>query len=404
MCFAGKIRLFCRRFYLKLACPAEPGRAKAARLGKQELMPHNNEQGKPSYRRKRRRNRLIALLLALAAAVYSGLWYFIADRAADKLAAAIGRAALNGVDIRCRDLQKSGYPLRVSISCIGLSVAQQSSAAAEKTGRHGGQIMSGKAGAPAFRSAYLTAGAPVYAPHWLLAEIGAPAVLELPGSRPITADWQKLQCEGDCAAAPPRNITISAESLSIGNLPFLPPPAPLTADFIRLGSKKRNGDKAVFTLSFNDLLLPYIFPGGRAALPKADGSLEIIGDRAEAFYARLPQLLHQAGTSWLRGQSLHIKKLVLTFADGGGFSLSGPLAITPDGRINGKITVSIADAAALLRTIRSVFPAQADNLESLFFVLNSMPKNDKGEPQLVLDIMGSHMRIGFIKLGKIPPL
>jgi len=53
---------------------------------------------------------------------------------------------------------------------------------------------------------------------------------------------------------------------------------------------------------------------------------------------------------------------------------------------------------------RRSFAPLADNLESLFFVLNSMPENDKGELQPVLDIIGSHRRIGFIKPGKIPPL
>ncbi|KAA6404627.1 hypothetical protein DPQ22_09110 [Candidatus Tokpelaia sp.] len=415
MCFFGKIRLFCLRFYLKLGFWPEPAALKAVKFEDQALMSHKNGQGHIKSRGRRRRSLILAVIL-LFAAIYSGFWYFMAGRVENNLIAYIGQAAVEGVDIRCGDLRKSGYPLRLAISCAGLSIDKESavpgwaetniileSGAAAKEG--GGAVPgSGNAGALIFRSSYLTAGAPVYAPHWILAEMGAPALLKLPYSRVIEADWQKLQCEGDCAAGRPRNIDISAEKLVIGNLPFLPDKALLSADFLRFGSKKRDGGKLSFSLSFDDLSVPYLFSGAYIALPPADGSLDIICDKAGDFYAGLRQVLRRPDKTWLRGKSGEIRKLVLSFKNGGGLALSGPVAVTDNGRVNGKITISLTDSTALMRTARSVFPNQADNLESLFFVLNSMPKNKKGEPQLVLEIIDSHMRLGFLKLGKIPPL
>lgn len=379
-------------------------------------MPQLEEQGTAKRRRasSRRSHKMLFAFFCLAVLIYSVFWYFMAERVERRAAAALGQAALSGADMRCRDLSKSGYPLRFAIACDGFSAisaadgrnppASPADITAWLAGASGAGIGK-KDGVSAFRSRALVIGAPVYAPHWISVELTAPAALKLPYAPLIEAEWQSLRAEGDFSARALRNFSLAAENLAVYHLPFLQGAgggAPLTADFFRFDSRKTAEDKAAFTLSFDNASMPY--PPARGPLPKCDGFADIAVDKAEDFYADMRQFLRRPDWAALRGKSAKLNALVLAFEQGGGLSLSGPLAVADNGRVNGRITIAVNDAPALLRTIRAVFPEQADNLESLFFVIGSMPKNARGEPQLTLNIADSHMRIGFLKLGKIPPL
>lgn len=370
-------------------------------------MPHETEpeifaeaeKGLPGRAKKRCALWVWLAAAALIAALYSGFWYFMAGRVADNLTAFMAQAGQNGVAIRCADLRKSGFPLRLDLACSALAVSADAPpakiAAAANTEQNS---------AFAFHSGFVSAGAPVYAPHWVALEMGAPAALKLPMFKEIKADWQTLRCEGDFTARHPRNLTFTAEKPIISNLPFKSSGAPLAADFIRFSTKRQADDKALFSLSFDNLSVPYALSGTAGALPAADGAAELTINHADAFYAALPRLLQNGDTALLRGRSGNVHRAQLSFAPGGGFTFSGPFSVAENGRISGRITLAVNDAQALLRTVRSVWPDQADNLKSLFFVLNSMPKNALGEPELTLDIEDGRIHMGFLRLGKIPPL
>jgi len=355
----------------------------------------------PMPRRRSRAWRWLAALVILAAAAYSIFWYIMAGRVADNLTGFIIQAGQNGVDIRCPGLRKSGFPLRLDLSCSSLAVAQKPALHAAGGGNAGLSANSGFS----YAGGFVSAGAPVYAPHWISLALGAPASLKLPGlPQPLAAGWQNLECEGDFTARHPRNLSLSAEKPSIAHLPFISRGAAVAADFIRFDSRQKADGRAALTLSFDNLAVPYSESGEQKQLPAAEGAADIRIEDGAAFYAILPQLLQSGDTSLLRGRKGEIRQIALNFAGGGGVSLAGPFSVAEDGRLNGEISLTIKDSAALLRTMRAVAPAQADNLEKLFFVLNAMPKNAAGEPQLPLYIHNGRVQVSFLRLGKLPRL
>jgi len=339
--------------------------------------------------------------------IYSIVWYIMAGRVADKLTDFMAQTGQNGVDIHCADLRKSGFPLRLDLSCSGFSVMQKPAAgdnapAAPDLANIIAQVNDDKAFS--YRGGFVSAGAPVYAPHWISLALGAPAHIKLPNMPIIEANWQSLQCEGDFTARHPHNLSLTAEKLSLANLPMIYHGGPVAADFIRFDSHQEPGNQARLTLSFDNLSAPYSEAGAEKQLPQADGALDFSIADGDSFFAVLPRLIQSGDTSLLRGRSGVIRGMTLDFASGGGISFSGPFSVADDGRLNGDISLTVKDSAALLRTMRAAAPAQADNLDKIFFLLNAMPKNARGEPELPLRIHKGRLQIGFLSLGKLPRL
>jgi|GEM_PF-976795 len=378
------------------------------------MMAEVDARGYAPARRKARWPWIALIILILLGVIYSGFWYYLAGKVTDNINNIIAKSASDGVTVNCRDFRKAGFPLRLDVSCSSLSVEGSQQAAGGSALRQdavgallaeSGNNQNNNDGLFAFHSGFVTAGSSVLEPHWLSLEMGAPATLKLPGLiRPIEANWQSLKSEGDFTAKTPRNISVSMEKPSISDLPFFRAGEAVSANYIRFESHEQDADKADFSLAFDNLALPYSIDSKEGILPAADGAAEVSMDNGDDFYAMLPQLIHSGDAGLLRGKSGNLQKLNLAFENGGGVTLSGPFSVADNGKLNGRITIEVDDPAALVRTISSVFPDQADNLNSLAFVINAMPKGSKNNPRITLDIHDGHMRMGFLKLGKIPPL
>lgn len=330
---------------------------------------------------KSRRKRFVMFAVsALLVIIYSTFWYIMAGRVQERVSSNLQLSEQYGITAHCENLHKTGYPLRIAMACDRLTWSRP------LLGIN-------------FASQLFVAGAPVYAPHWISLDITAPVTLQLPGFTLLQGNWKGMRLEADLDNRQLDNLAVAIDQLQISPATPDSEEKPVTADFIRLDADKRDGLLNV-RLSFDKLLLPFELKTSGKTIPAMDGVVELTLDNPESLYkADYSPLLNR-----LRGHSGTVSKALFKLESGGQLSVSGPFSVTDEGLLNGQFTVAVGDTSAMMRTMRTLFPEYAGNLETLFFALNSMPKNEKGEPRLVFDITGGKARMGFIRLGNIAPL
>lgn len=330
--------------------------------------------------KKRRKRFVILAIIALLVIFYSAFWYIMAGKVQDQVSATLQLTEQYGIKVRCENLHKTGYPLRIAMACDTLTWSRP------LFGVY-------------FASKLFVAGAPVYAPHWISLDIAAPVTLELPGLKPMKGEWKGLRLEADLGGSELDNIAVAVDGLQIRNVTAAGQSKPVAAEFVRLDADKRD-DMLNIRLSFDRLQIPFLLKQSGRAVPAMNGMVELALDHADRFQEQVGGSLIKQ----IRGHSGNLSKAVFNMESGGRLAVSGPFSVSEDGLLSARLTVAVGDSAAMMRTVRTLFPEQADNLETLFFALNSMPKNEKSEPQLVFDITDGKARMGFIKLGRIPPL
>jgi len=329
----------------------------------------------------RRKRFIMFTVILLLVIVYSTFWYIMAERVQERVSANLQSSHQHdGTEAHCENLHKTGYPLRIAIACDTLTWSRP------LLGIN-------------FTSNLFVAGAPVYAPHWISLDITAPVTLELPGFNRLQGQWESMRIEADFDNRRLDNIALAIDQLQISDATVADPEKPVTADFIRLDADNRN-DALNIRLSFDKLLLPLFLKGQSREMPAMDGVVELTLDNAASFYIPADgPLLNR-----IRGHSGKLSKVTFNMKSGGRLTVSGPFSVSRDGILSGQFTVAVGDSSAMMRTIRNLFPEQSNNLETMFFALNSMPKNEKGELQLVFNVLEGKVRMGFIRLGKIPSL
>jgi len=323
--------------------------------------------------------KIALILIGLVGILYSGVWFVFSHllhHYADEALQALNDSGQQHVI--CENLRKNGYPLRIALVCDRVEWQEHSQQFTLKLGE-------------------IVAGAPIYAPSWRTLTIEAPGSFTAPDFGTIDALWQHLTLNADFDKGEPQDVILAIEDLRLKL-----PESVIQADFIRLQLKHAPGHQIqaplYADLSFEALRLP--LESGQN-LPAISGEVKISLTPEEAAYPLAQALWPDA----LRGARGHVEKAALNFVSGGGVLLTGDFSFSAAGALSGKFTLTVRQATALNQNARKILaPNQAGNLESLFFALNAMPKNEKGEPTIPLQIDEGQVRAGFIPLGTLSPL
>jgi len=323
---------------------------------------------------------LLPAVIMLLVIIYSTFWYIMARRVQERVSANLQSSQQYGITAHCENLRKTGYPLRIAMACDTLTWSRPLFGIS-------------------FTSNLFVAGAPVYAPHWISLDITAPVMLELPGLKLLEGRWKTMQLEADLDKNRLDSIALAVDQMVISNETATGSEKPVAADFIRIDADKHD-DAFNIRLSFDKLLLPFVLYRMNGNIPAMDGVVELQLDNAGSFYMPADGPL----VNRIRGHSGNVSKAVFSMESGGRLTVSGPFSVSQEGVLSGRFTVAVGDSSAMMRTLRNLFPEQASNVETIFFALNTMPKNEKAETQLVFDVVDGSVRMGFIRLGDIPPL
>jgi len=356
--------------------------------------------------------------VGLIAVLYSILWFFLTYLLHDYVGEELQHLNEGRAQLECENLRKSGYPLRLGLTCDRLRWRDEVNGYSLTTGG-------------------VIAGAPLYAPSWQFAELSAPLYFDAAGFGQIEVLWHSLVLTTHITDEVLQDLAVSIDNFHLtfeGNQHNIPAQERLSlgwepvfgtkktgetkeqawlseslsetkevkstlvaeADFVHLKIRKDEQRLKVF-LSFDALRLPDNY----GDLPTTTGELVLNLERDGGVFD-----IFDKGNSpladLLRGRSGQLEKMELHFASGGGVFVEGAFHISFSGTLSGQLNMHLFENAALLRTMRTYFPKQAHNLESLFFALNAMPKDAQGNPILTITLDEGRLRMGFIPLGVLP--
>lgn len=324
------------------------------------------------------------MLIIIAAVLYSGLWYFASQFVQNEMVRVIDHAQNGQNIILCDDISKAGYPLRVGVSCNSFSYRQAPVGVAISTEK-------------------LKATAPIYALTWAELSVSSPALIDIPGFLPLSANWKELKLAGDINKPIPDNIILETEDINVAVKGGTDDGQKLfSAGLLRLDAQGMNSDLSA-NFAFDKAQLQFAVPHSNVTLPLIEGIVRIKLKDAYQLFEGNPANVNDFRTL-LRGHNGIIEQAELKLESGGKFTLSGPFSIDQNGYLDATFDLAVGDQAALLRSSRMLFPSQAQNMNAVFFVINSMPKNQNGEPIFKVIIKNGKARLGFIKLGNISPI
>jgi len=320
----------------------------------------------------RRRLFWLAAFVVVLFAIYSGGWFYLADRVRSEADKAVATLNKRGVEAGCANLQVSGYPLSFTVSCDNLAYEDDSKNIAASAGS-------------------FNAAAQIIQPLSPVANLRGPLRTSVPGMMPLWIDWDNLQANAKLWYPLPQRISLQAEGLSGQTDPADDTdPVQLFSAGKASGQLQPNGVDLDYLGSFGDLEIDPDAIGGRV-LPALDAS----GD------ATLKNGVALIGTQVksLRGQAIEIRALDLSSGTAR-ITVSGPLSVDADGLIDADLMIRIKDPKAVAVILGTAIPEQKSQIEQGFAALALLGK----EPSMPLKVVKGKASLGFIPLGKIKPV
>ncbi|KQU96190.1 hypothetical protein ASD99_26020 [Mesorhizobium sp. Root695] len=320
----------------------------------------------------RRRLLWLAAFIVVLFAIYSGGWFYLADRVRNEADKAVATLNKTGVEAGCANLQVSGYPLSFTVSCDNLAYEDDARNIAASAGS-------------------FNAAAQIIRPLSPVANLRGPLRTSVPDMVPLWIDWDNLQANVKLWWPLPRRISLEAEGLSGQTDPADDTdPVQLFSAGKASGQLQPNGKDIDYIGSFGDLEIDPNAIGGRV-LP----ALDVSGD------VTLKNGVALIGTQVksLRGQAIEIRSLDLSSGTAR-ITVSGPLSVDAEGLINANLMIRLKDPKAVAAILGAAITEQKSQIEQGFAALAVLGN----EPSMPLKVVKGKASLGFIPLGKIKPV
>lgn len=314
---------------------------------------------------------LAALVLVLFA-IYSGGWFYLADRLKSEADQAVARLGSKGIAAGCANLTVSGYPMSFTVSCDNIAYEDDTRKVAASTGS-------------------FNAVAGITGPLSPVADLRGPLRTMAPGMPPLFINWDQLHANAKVWWPLPKSISLQAEGLNAETDPQdESDPVQLFSAGEAAGELQPVAQDVKYIGGFGDLEINADAIGGRA-LPPLDGSGEVTLKNGVALIAAPPKSL--------RGQSIDIAKLDLS-SGSARITVSGPVSVDAEGLIDANLTIKLKDPKAVALILGGAIPEHKSEIEQGFAAIAMLGK----EPSMPLRIVKGKASLGFIPLGKIKPV
>ena len=328
----------------------------------------------PNYSR---RIKWLGIFVAVIAALYSALWFWGAAKAKEELGKALADSARSGQTADCSNLDIKGFPFRVGVFCDHITFSDP------------GQNISASLGA-------LRSAAQIYNPMQGIVELDGPLELSLPGGNKIKADWSLLHASARVSTPLPKRSSIEIRDISV-SLPSKSDTPVFKSANIQ-AHFRTEGNNIGLAASTLDMQIDPALTQGRIIPPfNVDADIEIKDGVALAISGKrnLVELL--------RGQSGTLRTIGLNFSAGGGFKLSGPVALDQNGLLSADLAITFSEANKLGATIEKIAPELAAYIAPSLSLAASTAKPGE-DPKIEVTIRNGKASIGIIPLGQIPAL
>lgn len=140
-------------------------------------------------------------LLLIAAAVWSGFWFYAASQVGVQADAWRAQEAKSGRNYDCAKRTVAGFPFRLEIACEGASVALVSQTASNTP-------FTAKLGE-------ILVVAQIYDPKLVIAQFASPASVVIPEQSPLRVDWSKARASVVGLPAVPQRGSIVFDDVAI---------------------------------------------------------------------------------------------------------------------------------------------------------------------------------------------
>lgn len=309
----------------------------------------------------------LGVFVVVLVAAYTAAWFYAAGKFEQAAKQAIADLNRDDVSVKCANPSARGFPFRLGLFCDSVVAADN---------RQGANLTAG-----AFRSA-----AQIYNPWHIVGELDSPARVEAPGLGAIELDWDLLHASTRLAEPLPDRSSLEARKISAKR-----EGAALFAADNMQAHMRPNGPDLDLALSFDALALDKALVDGRD-LPAISGTADVTVKDGVALLV--------SGEKGLRGRSGTIRGLTLSTGADAGFSLSGDFAVDQEGLLDAQFQLAIRNTSALAKAAEQAFPEARDNIRTASSGLTLLGQN----PTMPLRIVKGRATLGFIPLGRIPPL
>jgi len=327
----------------------------------------------------RPRTKIIALgvTLVVAAVAYTGVWFYFAGKLESRASAFVAALTGQGIDAACTNLDVGGYPFEMGLSCDSVTATDE---------RYG-----------SFEAGAMHSVAQIGQPNHIVSTLDGPMKATGADGTSIAADWSSFGTSTVFGSVGLLRGDVQAKAFKATvKSPELPAPVDITSPELEAHTRRNGADlDAAFTVN----RLAVKGSGPLAGLPASDISgVATLDGMAQLLSGRQPVPEHL-----LRGTSGTLRTLTADIGKGATVSVSGPFSFDAKGRLSGTFDVKLANLEAWQAAARSILPGIDQTVESAGTMLAALGGGD-GQISVTLSADHGRLSLGFIPLGKLPPI
>jgi hypothetical protein len=322
-----------------------------------------------------RRIKWLGAVTALAFALYSAGWFYVAQEGKRRVDDALAESGQSGVLAKCDQSEIKGYPFRLGLFCNAISFEQPQKAISLSAGS-------------------LRSAAQVYDPKHVIIELDSPAHVEAPGIKPLILNWTLLHASARLAQPLPERVSIEAQALQIA----MREPSGADTNFMSLDYASAHMRTEETNLAFAGegggvIINPIITP--QRKVPEFATSYDFLVTDGVAIFAAKPKSL--------RGIKGSLRQSQIVFKTGGTLKLTGPLSVDDSGLLDADLSITLVDTTRLGVALSQIAP-EAENVITTMMATVGLGNGADKEAEIEVKIRKGKVSIGFFPLGTIPPL
>ncbi len=330
--------------------------------------------------------RILIWLFIVLAIIWTVVWFVASSWLDNRVTSLTTFLEDRGTSIECANRSVTGFPFSMKVNCEAISV----------------ETVRGTERADA---GAVSTGANILEPDVLVTQLQSPFVTYV-GGKKLQANWSRLQTKID------GNLQGGIDGVELGGsrIKIKRDKVDLSfkSQFARMNpvswNKKVDEKSTSLRLSIVAKQFEMKIADGVSAPPMdirgvatlQDGYLDMV-DRRLTMHALLAD-----------GAKIRLSNLLLSFAGGGQLGFSGPITLSKNGLISGKVRMGITESKSVAAWARQIHPNLEQVVAGLGQAASGMGKPlkiaGKEMRTISVKIKRGEVRLGFIKLGKIPRL
>ncbi len=321
-------------------------------------------------------------LVITVVALWSLAWFAASRWVDQRVVDTIQRLGERGVDVACADRKIAGFPFSLNLECDETAIVTV----------RGTERLDVK---------NVSAGADLTNPGRLTAQLGAPLVTYAGGQK-LEIEWASLSGLVDATF----DGGFDLSQLDAVNINALRGDVGFTAQAVNIRVSPLRANRETIPLHF-DIAAGDLTLAIANKKPTPLTALTFLG-HLENGYSDLIERRVSPRELLSNGAAVDVETLLIEVPDGGFLGMKGPVSIDRSGLISGEIKIGILNPDAVSKWAADISPQMQQVMAGVGQAVAGMGREDAIGPQqlrtITVKIDQGELRLGFIRLGTIPPL